>query len=139
MYLVLLIIQHCEINIMPSSIRLGSSVSILVGPLESVTNRDNLDHSLQPDATTKRKRSLRGLRYGIVVGAACSTSKPHSWRVLWEDCSKTCDHTSRTLKLVRYTDATFNKSCFSRLLPEDYLSSVGDLYSCLILETMITT
>ena len=32
------------------------------------------------------------------------------------------------MKLVRYTDTTFDRSCFSRLLPEDYLLSVGDLY-----------
>jgi hypothetical protein len=116
---------------MPSSIRPGSTVQGLVGPLEAVTNRDTLADAMMPaDASsTKRKRSTRGLRCGIVVGAARSTSKPHSWRVLWEDCAKTCDHTSRTLKLVRYTDTTFDRSCFSRLLPEDYLLSVVELYN----------
>ena len=91
---------------MPSSIRPGSTVQGLVGPPEAVTNRDTLADAMMPaDArSTKRKRSTRGLRCGIVVGAARSTSKPHSWRVLWEDCAKTSDHTSRTLKLVRYTD-----------------------------------
>ena len=114
---------------MPSTIRPGSTVSSLVGPLKIVTNRDFLANLQDYAATAKRKRSVRGLRYGIVVGAARPTSKPHLWRVLWQDCSKTCDHTSRTLKLIRYSDTTFDKSCFSRLLPADYLLSVGNLYS----------
>ena len=83
---------------MPSSIRPGSTVSSLVGPLGSVTNRDTLADAMMPADERKRKRSTRGLRCGIVVGVARSASKPHSWRVLWEDCAKTCDHCQTKLK-----------------------------------------
>lgn len=115
---------------MPSTISPGTRVKARVGSLQVETSP--VPMSLESVATTplekpKRSRRVRAFAYGWVVGPGRPTSSNNSWRVLWTDCGKACDHTAPSLKVVTDVSPSFDESVFALLLPADYLPSTKAL------------
>ena len=75
---------------MPSIITLGSRVSAKVGPLFEDPPRDP-----SPGPPKKRSRRARATYHGTVLASIGGTV----WRVYWDDCNKTADHLSSSLKV----------------------------------------
>ena len=115
---------------MPSSIHPGSKVQARVGPfcIESIGDKNGVPPSPQSSAD-KRTRRVRSIIYGWgVVSAGLSTSNnKKSWRVLWANCGKTCDHPAMPLKVVNDNVHGFEMSLFERLLSSDYYMTTKEL------------
>jgi hypothetical protein len=129
----ILIKSHIQQIIMPSTIRPGFKVQARVGPFSIETFGDNVNvpSSSQPsDGKKKQKRRVRSVITGWVVSAGRDTSTDkHSWRVLWSNCGKTCDHLARSLTVVNDDVDGFEKGIFERLLPSDYLWKKEQLFA----------
>ena len=99
---------------MPSTIRPGFKVQAPVGPLSIETVGDKSAAVSQPsDGKRKKTRRVRSVITGWVVSAGCDTSTDkHSWRVLWSNCGKTCDHSARSLTVVDNDVDGFEKGIF---------------------------
>ena len=115
---------------MPSTIRPGTRVKARVGCLQ--VELDPAAVSLETVGTTlqekkRRKRRKRAFHYGWVVGPGRPNSPNNSWRVLWTDCAKTCDHTVPSFIVVTDVTPSFDESVFAQLLPVDYLPSTRAL------------
>ena len=76
---------------MPSIITLGSRVSAKVGPLLEAPARDP---SVAPPGKRSRRRT-RATYHGTVIESIGGTV----WRVYWDDCNKTSDHLSTSLRV----------------------------------------
>ena len=111
---------------MPSSIRPGCKVEALVGPKRIVTVGDKIGI---PSEKEKRTRTARSIVQGWVVGPGRLSSPKNSWRVLWSNCGKTCDHPHSKLTVINDVVHSFEAGVFERLYPEDYFSSTKALYT----------
>ena len=118
---------------MPSTIRPGFKVQARVGPFTIESLGDNVcvpSSSQPPDGKKKKTRRVRSVITGWVVSAGRDTSTDkHSWRVLWSNCGKTCDHSARSLTVVDNDVDGFEKGIFERLLPSDYLWKKEQLFA----------
>jgi len=110
---------------MPSIIRVGSKVMSNVGPFRIVTVGDK-------NGVTGKKKKTRNQRspiHGWVVASGRPTSEKNSWRVLWSNCGKTCDHSASRLTVINDEVDGFEHDVFERLLPVDYFTTRKQLYS----------
>ena len=105
---------------MLSTICPGFKVQARVGPfrIESLGDNFYVPSSSQPSDGKKRKtRRVRYIITGWVVSAGCHTSMDkHTWRVLWSNCGKMCDHLARSLTVVNNDVDGFEHGIFERLL-----------------------
>ena len=111
---------------MPSSIRPGCKVEARVGPKRVETIRDRIGIQSERE---KRKRTTRSMIHGWVVGPGHLTSPKNSWRVLWSNCGKTCDHQHTRLNVINDEVHSLEAGVFERLYPEDYFPTTKGLYS----------
>jgi len=111
---------------MLSSIRPGCKVEARVGPkrVESIGDRIGIQSDGQ-----KRKRTTRSTIHGWVVGPGRLTSPKNSWRVLWSNCGKTCDHQHSVLTVINDEVHSFEAGVFERLFLEDYFPTTKVLYA----------
>jgi len=109
---------------MPSSIRPGCKVEARVGPKRVETIGDRI--SIQ---SKREKRTTRSMIHGWVVGPGRLTSPKNSWRVLWSNCGKTCDHQHTRLNIINDEVHSFEAGVFDRIYPEDYFPTTKGLYS----------
>ena len=116
---------------MPSTIRPGFKVQARVGPLSIETVGDKNAAVSQPsDGKRKKTRRVRSVITGWVVSAGRDTSTDkHSWRVLWSNCGKTCDHSARSLTVVDNDLKGFEKGIFEHLLLSDYFWKKEQLFA----------
>ena len=112
---------------MPSSIRPGCKVEALVGPKRIVTVGDKI--GIPPSEKEKKTRTARSIVQGWVVGPGRLSSPNNSWRVLWSNCGKTCDHPHSRLTVINDVVHSFEAGVFERLFPEDYFSLTKALYT----------
>ena len=105
-------------------IAIGSHVTARVGPLFESTN--NLS-TAGPGG--KRKRRFRRHFKGIVLGSGrASTQEKRTWKVLWMDCGKCCDHSARVLSVYKRPCMHFDIKEYSHNLRDiDYFSDVKSL------------
>ena len=98
---------------MPTIVRVGCSVSTRAGPLSFPTRG--------------AKRRSRAVFHGIILGSGRSSSlDQRTWKVLWTECGKCCDHTAKVLKVTADADPTFNPQDYINLRDIDYFYSISE-------------
>jgi len=97
-----------------------------VGPKHVETIGDKIGIQSERE---KRTRTARSIIHRWVVGPGRLSSPKNSWRVLWSNCGKMCDHPHSKLKVINDKAHSFEVGVFERLYPEDYFPSTKVLYS----------
>ena len=98
---------------MPTIVRVGCSVSTRAGPLSFPT----------PGA----KRRSRAVFHGIILGSGRSSSyEQRTWKVLWTECGKCCDHSAKILKVTGDADPTYDPQEYKNLREIDYFYSISE-------------
>ena len=98
---------------MPTVVRVGCSVSSRAGPLSF------------PNPGSKRRS--RAVFHGIILGSGRSSSNTErTWKVLWTECGKCCDHSAKILKVTADADPSFDPQAYKNLREIDYFHSISE-------------
>ena len=112
-YIEIWLIYRLNITRMPTIVRIGCKVIAKTGPLVHLT----------PGG----KRRSRTIFHGTILSSGrLSSAELRTWKVIWSECGKCCDHPSKSLRIVSGADTTFDPSLYSNLRDVDYYATLTE-------------